>query len=232
MTKLKIEKELKFLISFFSLFLIALSQQGCAFLTRVTFSAPHSEEASQEHDMVYGLQTGTIISGEYDDVQFSLNAIDISVHALNHQVETVSFGPSIIIPLPIIPWPPGIVGLFQTSNEPLSPLVLEMRLDPEGETFSFNPMKVVLETSEKRKVFPFGFEGPVYGHRYGGWPCLLKEEPGQAKNKEGSIDLFQWTCFRLKFDIVTFPLEKEGVPVSVPRIYFKRGVSWRILTAP
>lgn len=203
---------------------------------------PYAEGASKEHDMVRDHYFGIVIAGPYDNIQFALEGIDISIHANNHQIAEVSMGPAVIVPLPLIPWPPGIVDLFRLSKEAPPPLILEIRLDPEGEEFSFNPMRVTLEQN-KKKVSPGRFRGPAPGIRYGGrWPCRWRDKSQSPDDKGELIHLFQWTCFRLEFDIPSSPtqdfilsisgLEKAGSRVDVPLVHFKKGVSWRIVTVP
>ncbi len=209
---------------------------GCAVLARGVFSAPQADGAASKHDMGQDPDDGIVLTGPYGNIQFELPGLDFSVKAVSGQVfDGLTVGPVILVPLPLIPWPPGIIGLFFEPRAARPPLVFELELDPEGEEVSFNPMRSVLQTPEGRTIKPSGFDGPAYGYRgiYTGTPC----GPPSESNRSAQIPLYQWSCFRLRFDtaisaeknftLLIQGVERDGQPVPVPPIHFQKGTTWR-----
>ncbi len=217
---------------------LLLFMSGCAILARGVFSAPHADGAASRHDMSPTYDDGIRLVGAYDNVQFELPGLALSVKALNLQkINEVSVGPLILVPLPLIPWPPGIIGLFREPPAVRTPLSFEIRLDPEGEDVSFDPMRSVLQTPEGETIKPRSFDGPTHSRGYKtscGWDVL--------RSVSALIPLNQFSCFRLNFDTAisaekSFTLsiqgvERAGQPVLVPLIHLKKGTAWLILTMP
>lgn len=216
--------------------------QGCATITRSVHGAPEAVGASDRHDMSQNYYDGSLINGSYDNVQFELSGVDLSVKLRNHQIADILVGPAILLPLPVLPWPPGIIKLFSRPSEPAPMLWLEIRLDPTGEEFSFDPLKIILETEDRIAHQPAGFI-QSYGIRYPGrWPCAWNPKSELTTTLVESIKLNQVTCFAIRFDVSSTPdqnftldvkgMNKAGQPMTVPMIKVKKGSSWSLRSFP
>ena len=179
--------------------------QGCAFLSYEVFSTPESEGASREREKGV-FDHGGVVKGPDETIQFALSGIGLSVGARNFQEAGVSFG---IFPLPVIPWPPGIIDIFYLPREAPPPLFIEIHLNPESEGFTLDPMRVTLVTSKKETINPVGFIGPVYAIR--NIKKLKCQWDNTLKDNAQVIHLDQWTCFKLKFEISHVKIEWANI---------------------
>lgn len=209
-------------------------RSGCAIISRGVFSAPYADGASPRHDMSPDYEEGMRLIGAHDHVQFDLSELKLSLKALNVQkVDEVLIGPVVLILLPVIPWPPGVIGLFRELPAARAPLSFEIRLEPEGEGFSFDPMRSTLQTPEGETIRPSRFDGPTHGRGYKN-PCGSDVFSAVATR----IPLEQFSCFRLEFDtaisidkhftLAIQGLERAGQLVPVPLVSFENGASWRL----
>lgn len=216
--------------------------QGCATITHSVHSAPEASGASDRHDMSQNYYDGSVLKGSYDNVQFQLSDIDLSVKLQNHQIAHIFIGPAIIIPLPILPWPPGIIKLLSRPPEPAPMLWLEIRLDPVGEEFSIDPLKTIIQTEDRTSHQAVGFI-QSHGIRYPGrWPCSWSMQSKLTSTLVEPIKLNQVTCFAMRFDMSSSPdqnftleingINKAGQPVTVPTIRIKKGSSWSLRSFP
>ncbi|MFC1588851.1 hypothetical protein ACFL3P_01115 [Pseudomonadota bacterium] len=81
---------------------------GCAFIGSQEYFSSHSENG--EHD--WRMREGARFSGETDSIKYSINEFIINVYSEEITSSTLTLGPCILIPLPIIP----VFGIDESTN--------------------------------------------------------------------------------------------------------------------
>lgn len=221
------------------LIVFLIFQQSCSFILRTVLSEPKAEGASNNHNM-FQAKDLTRLSGPYRNVQFETPALDIAVEAKNAQPVILSFG---VWVLPVIPWPPGFINLFRLPRDAPPPLWFEVLFNPKTEGITFDPMAVSLETSDGVHLSPLGFLGPFYGTRNKiRWPCdwFQERDSPLKKTVDSSIDINQWSCMRIAFNVNPSPantfsfsikgLRKNQEVLPTPSIIFKKQISWEFFS--
>lgn len=234
------KKQAMFLLAALSL----TSLPGCAVLAREVFSSPTSPGASDKHDMSHNFRY-VHVAGSRDDLQFELPGLDLSVTAKNPVTSVISFGPFLIVPLPVIPYPFAVLELFSSQSRTSSPMWFEVRLSPQKAGFSFDPRLVTLKMDNGEILKPTTFEGPRLGQRYPGrWPCGENWLASAKSGKEAAavVSLKDFTCFMVGFDTSSSPerefelsiegVQQNGEPLPVPSIYLKSGSAWVMYVGP
>jgi len=85
-----------------------------------------------------------------DTLKFEENRLSVYSYILK-KPETehwLSVGPGIILPLPIIPWPFGIVSSLITSDKTSGTIVIAVNFETDEANYTFNPSLVAIKSGD------------------------------------------------------------------------------------
>jgi len=200
--------------------------QACAMIERTVRGIPFIQDGN---DSATQSSLKPALPGlEPTILQLNLSGLDLSINSSLKRRENVSFGPFVVIPLPIIPWPPGI---FKWYPEPDLPLWIELEFlvnDPIAKSVSFDPLKSSIQAAKGPLLQPSQM---IIGETCTG---LFRVQDLPTKDrviqKPFPVSVNRRMCIQLAFMTSPNPdrtftlkldgLTKDEIPVSVPIIIF------------
>jgi len=225
---------IKHAIRFIAASCLILILQACAMYERTVVGIPSiqdSKDSATKSSLKPALPTL-----EPTILQLNLPGLDLSINSNLRRRENISFGPFVVIPFPIIPWPPGI---FNWYPEPDPPLWIELEFlmnDPITQSMSFDPLKGSIQAAQGSPLQPSQM---IIGETCTGL-FRVQDLPtkGRIIQEPSPVSINRRTCIQLAFMISpnpdrTFTLKldgliKDGIPFSVPIIVFNPKRSYGI----
>ena len=137
----------------------------------------------------------------------------------------LSFGPSVLVPLPLIPSPVGIYKfIFPPKNKNI-PEEIWIKLIPGEDGVSFDPQKVTLIKGDKTELNPKHFEC-TWAEGSGRRPEFLYSSGIITIKKPSTLCKLNFDSYIWEFDLLIDGIEIEGKPIEIVLIHFKRGSRW------
>lgn len=142
------------------------------------------------------------------------------------QFHVFFFGPYVVVPLPFIPMPYGTYEFFFPPEKKKAAEVIVIRLLDKDEKFTFDPMNVILEKSDRSRLKPTQFECAVdelgYQHKM---TSAVDIPPTKGIYCRLTFDSHDWD-----FDLLVNGIEIKDRPLEAPLIHFRRGIerSWML----
>ncbi len=176
---------------------VGLLLQGCFGLVHSVVSKPTVSEEAGQHVGRYGFT-------RLNQIQLVFPDATITVQSLNRLDRLVSIGPL----LPIVPWPPGLIGLMIPYPQK-PPLWIGIQVVPKKADIVINPdtIQLLTQTGDIIKPRVWSYEAPRYLA-----PRLCVKQPGLWASMAGVVRGYRPLTFPLLGKLQ--PLEK---PITITR---------------